>query len=105
MKVTRTLLLRITAGLGVFLVAYSLFRHFTGLGIGEANEKTMFDIIIFAALGIFVYNRKLAADEKKAREAKEKAGKPEPEEIPAEACGESPGTEDGSAGDGGNAKQ
>jgi hypothetical protein len=36
-------------------------------------EKTMFDIVVFAALGLFVYNRKLAGDEKRAREAKEQA--------------------------------
>lgn len=73
MKINRTWLLRITGGLGVFIIAYSLFRHFTGFTIGEANEKTLFDIIVFTALGLFVYNRKLAGDEKKERE-KEQAG-------------------------------
>ncbi|MDR1949981.1 MAG: hypothetical protein LBQ38_11365 [Spirochaetaceae bacterium] len=72
MKITRTWLLRITGGLGFFIIAYSLLRHFTGLSIGEGNEKVLFDIIVFAALGLFVYNRKLAGDEKKEREAKEK---------------------------------
>jgi hypothetical protein len=71
MKVTRTWLLRITAGLGIFLIAYTLFRHFSGIRFNEQFEKYLLDGIVFAALGIFVYNRKLAADEKKAREAKE----------------------------------
>jgi hypothetical protein len=71
MKVTRTWLLRITAGLGIFLIAYSLFRHFSGIRLNEQFEKYLLDGIVFAALGIFVYNRKLAADEKKAREARE----------------------------------
>jgi uncharacterized membrane protein len=73
MKITRKLLLGILAGLGIFIVAYSLFRMLTGIGFGEGVEKTMFDIIIFAALGIFVYNRKIASDEKKEREAEERA--------------------------------
>jgi len=73
MKVTRKLLLRVVAGLGIFIIAYSLFRHFTGIGLDEKIEKNMIDFIVFAALGIFVYNRKLAGDEKKEREAKERA--------------------------------
>jgi hypothetical protein len=73
MKVTRTWLLRITAGLGIFLIAYTLFRHFSGIQLNEQFEKYLLDGIIFAALGLFVYNRKLGADEKKAREAQEHA--------------------------------
>jgi hypothetical protein len=73
MKVTRTGLLRITAGLGIFLIAYSIFRHFSGIQLlGEQAEKYLMDGIVFAALGIFVYNRKLAKDERTAREAKER---------------------------------
>jgi putative Mn2+ efflux pump MntP len=72
MKVTRTLLLWITAGLGFFLIAYTLFGHFSGIRLNEPFEKYLLNGIIFAALGVFVYNRKLAADEKKAREAKER---------------------------------
>ncbi|WP_198429920.1 hypothetical protein [Treponema primitia] len=86
MKLTRTLLLRITAGLGVFLIAYSLFRYFTGIHVNEELEKFLMDGIVFAALGLFIYNRKLSADEKKAREAKEHAELPTelPTELPAE---------------------
>jgi hypothetical protein len=73
MKVTRKLLLGILAGLGIFIIAYSLFRMLTGIGFGEKIEKYMFDVIIFAALGIFIYNRKIAANEKKERDAEEKA--------------------------------
>jgi hypothetical protein len=72
MKVSRIWLLRITGGIGVFIIVYSLIRHFTGFSIGENAEKYMFDTIVFLALGLFMYNRKLAADEKKEREAKEK---------------------------------
>jgi uncharacterized membrane protein len=72
-KVTRKLLLGILAGLGIFIIVYSLFRMLTGIGFGEEIEKTMFDIIIFAALGIFIYNRKIASDEKKDRDAEERA--------------------------------
>ena len=73
MKVTRRLLLGILAALGAFIIAYSLFRQFTGIGFDEQFEKRMFDILMFAALGIFMYNRKLASDEKKERDAKEQA--------------------------------
>ncbi|MDR1352371.1 MAG: hypothetical protein LBK05_03720 [Treponema sp.] len=73
MKVTRKLLLGVLAGLGVFIIAYTLFRQFTGIGFSEDFEKRMFDIVMFAALGIFMYNRKLASDEKKARDAAELA--------------------------------
>jgi hypothetical protein len=73
MKITRTWLLRITGGLGVFIIVYSLIRHFTGFGLGEKLERYMFDVIVFAALGLFMYNRKLASDEKKEREARENA--------------------------------
>jgi hypothetical protein len=73
MKITRVWLLRITGSLGVFIIIYSLIRHFTGFQFDETMEKTIFDIIVFAALGLFIYNRKLAGDEKKEREAKERA--------------------------------
>jgi hypothetical protein len=65
--------MRITLGLGIFLIAYSLFRHFAGLKVDEALEKIIIDGVIFAALGLFFYNRKLAADEKKERERGESA--------------------------------
>jgi hypothetical protein len=73
MKITRRLLLGVLAALGVLIIAYSLFRQFTGIGFDEQFEKRMFDIVMFAALGIFMYNRKLAADEKKERDAAELA--------------------------------
>jgi hypothetical protein len=60
--------MRIAIGLGSLLIAYGLFRHFTGIAVDERLEKIMIDGVIFASLGLFVYNRKLAADEKKERE-------------------------------------
>jgi hypothetical protein len=71
MKLTRTHLLRIALGLAFFLVAYSLFRHFSGIKLDEGFERIMIDGVIFASLGLFLYNRKLAADEKKERERRE----------------------------------
>ena len=79
MKLTRTHLLRIALGLGFFLIAYGLFRHFAGIKVDENFEKIMIDGIIFASLGLFIYNRKLAADEKKERERERKD-----EEAPAD---------------------
>ena len=80
MKISRKTLLIITAALGIFMIVYSLVRYFTGIGLSESMEKYMFDIIIFAALGLFLYNRKLVKDEKQAKAASEEA--PNDEDIP-----------------------
>jgi hypothetical protein len=71
MKLSRKTLLGITAGLGILLIAYSLVRHFAGLKVPEKIERYFMDGVIFAALALFMYNRKLASDERKAREAAE----------------------------------
>lgn len=71
MKIKRSWLLRIVGGIGVFIIVYSLVRQFTGFSLGETAEKYMFDTLTFLALGVFMYNRKLAADEKKEKQAEE----------------------------------
>ncbi|MDR2144373.1 MAG: hypothetical protein LBP29_08395, partial [Treponema sp.] len=71
MKLSRKTLLWITAGLGVALIVYSLIRHFTSFSLGEKVEKYLMDGIVFAALALFMYNRKLASDERKAKAAAE----------------------------------
>jgi hypothetical protein len=58
MKLTRKWLLRIIAGLGVFMAGYMLVSQLTGHRFNETVEMWMFRGIIFAALAIFVYNRK-----------------------------------------------
>ncbi|MDR0377549.1 MAG: hypothetical protein LBH70_07125 [Spirochaetaceae bacterium] len=73
MKLTRIHLLRIAAGLGIFLIVYGFFRHFSGIEVDEGLEKMMIDGVVLASLGLFVYSRKLAADEKKERERGENA--------------------------------
>jgi hypothetical protein len=81
MKVTRKTLLIVTAVLGGFLIVYSAFRMITKIGLPEKYEKWLVDGIIFGALAIFMYNRKLARDEKRAREDAERAAlEPEPVE-------------------------
>jgi len=80
MKITRKTLLIITAGLGVFIIVYSLIREFTGIGLNEAQEKYMMDIVFFGALGLFVYNRKMASDEKNTKAAAEEEEKRRVEE-------------------------
>jgi hypothetical protein len=75
MKFSRKSIMFILIGMAAFILVYSLVRQFLGIRFSDAGEKYMFDIFIFAALGIFVYNRKMANDEKKAREAKEQAEK------------------------------
>ena len=73
MKMKRKYLMRILIAFGVFMIGYGIFRYFTGIGFSEGIEKYIFDIMIFGALGIFIYNRKMIKDEKAAREAKEEA--------------------------------
>ncbi|MDR2364119.1 MAG: hypothetical protein LBD65_06865 [Spirochaetaceae bacterium] len=75
MKIKRSWLLRIIIGIGGFIIVYSLLRHFTGISLGDTAEKYMFDAFTFLALGIFLYNRKLAAEE--AREKKTEEQKPQ----------------------------
>ena len=63
------MLLIIIASMGSFLILYSVFRHLTGKGFSDAAEKYMMDVIMIGALGLFMYNRKMVSDEKKAKEA------------------------------------
>jgi putative Mn2+ efflux pump MntP len=79
-KITRKMLLAITASLGIIIILYSLIRHFTGFGLSERAEKYLFDGIIIAALGLLMYNRKLARDERLAREKAEEAARRAEEE-------------------------
>ncbi|MDR2553147.1 MAG: hypothetical protein LBD31_08290 [Treponema sp.] len=84
-KISRRILLAVTASLGVLIILYALVRHYTGIGLGEQAERYFMDIVIFAALGLFMYNRKLAADEKRAKEAAERESRNPPEETAADA--------------------
>jgi uncharacterized oligopeptide transporter (OPT) family protein len=83
-KIKRSWLIGLIIGMGILMAVYTLVRTFTPLRLGERAEKYFFDTLIFVALGVFVYNRKLAADEKKAasekKEAEERAAAAEKEE-------------------------
>ena len=70
-KVTRKMLIITIVCMGVFLILYSIVRYFTGIGFNERAEKIMMDGIMIAAVGLFIYNRKLIKDEKNAKEAAE----------------------------------
>ena len=71
MKITRKMLLIIVAILGFILIAYGVLQYLTGFTLGESGDKYVSNIIIFSALGIFLYHRKLLKDEKLAKEAAE----------------------------------
>lgn len=73
MKINRSVLLAVTAALGVLLIGYALAKQFVGFSLDEKLEKTFFDGIFIAAIALFLYNRKLAADEKKAADAEKTA--------------------------------
>jgi len=66
-KITRKTLLTIIAVLALLIIAYTLVRRFTSFGLEEKQEKLIMDMIIIAALGLFVFNRKLAKDEQRSR--------------------------------------
>ena len=71
MKVTQKTLLIIIAVLGVLLIAYDVIRHFTGFGEGEEWDRYVSNIILILVLGLFIYSRKLAKDEKQEKEKEE----------------------------------
>ena len=81
MKVTRKMLLWIIVALGVLIIAYGLIRQFTGFGLSEDMEKYFMDGVIIAALGLFMYNRKMLRDERMAREAALRAEEEPEEEV------------------------
>jgi len=83
MKITRNILLKVIAVLGVIIILYGLVRQFTGIKIDDTIEKTVFDFVILIAIGLFFYNRKMAQEEKRAKIAKEEA-KRQAEENPEE---------------------
>jgi type VI protein secretion system component VasK len=72
MKISRVWLLRILLALVFIIVIYSIIRHVTGFTLGENNERFLMNGVVFVALGIFLYNRKIISDEKKERAEKEK---------------------------------
>lgn len=79
MKLSRTLLLWIIAGLGIAMILYAVAKQFIGFTVDPALEKTFFDFIVIGALGILLYNRKLARDE--AAAALEEHKNPAPDET------------------------
>ena len=80
MKVTRKMLLIIVSCLAVLLIAYGVLQHFFDLGISATTGKYITNGIIFAALMLYLYNRKLVKDEIAAKEAAEEAKRRKEEE-------------------------
>ncbi|MDR2181309.1 MAG: hypothetical protein LBN92_01365 [Treponema sp.] len=86
-KPTRKMLLGIAAALGIILILYALLAEFLHVKLPEKIERYFMDAIVFGALAIFMYNRKLAGDERKAREAAEQEAASQAEEAPASESG------------------
>ncbi|MDR0323997.1 MAG: hypothetical protein LBI12_06100 [Treponema sp.] len=72
-KLTRKKILIILTALGASLILYGLIRHFTNWEPPETFDSYFTNVIIVAALILFVYNRKMIKDERLAKEAEEKA--------------------------------
>ena len=45
--------------MGLILIAYGLFRHFTDFEISEKFDKYFTNIFVIGAIVIFMYNRKI----------------------------------------------
>ncbi|MDR2900511.1 MAG: hypothetical protein LBV20_03195, partial [Treponema sp.] len=73
--IKRSTLLGLTIALAALLLIYTFLRTFTPIKLDVEGERIAMNCIMFGALGIFVMNRKLVADEKKEAEAKEAAEK------------------------------
>lgn len=48
------------------MVGYTALRQLFGFSLGERFEQNIFNGLVIAAVGVFVLNRKLVADEAKA---------------------------------------
>jgi hypothetical protein len=71
----RSTLLGLTIALAALLLIYTALRTFTPLKLDETGERYVMNGIMLAALGIFVANRRIVAEEKKEAEAKDAAEK------------------------------
>jgi hypothetical protein len=63
----------ILASLAVILVAYGFLRMNVGPFLPKPIDEGLPDFIIFAAVGIMLWNRKILGDDKKAAEARKAA--------------------------------
>ncbi|MDR2900362.1 MAG: hypothetical protein LBV20_02420 [Treponema sp.] len=79
--IKRSTLLGITIGLAALLLIYTFLRTFTPLKLDESQERIAMNCLMFCALGIFVMNRQIVAQEKKEAEAKEAAEKAKMAEV------------------------
>lgn len=61
----RSVLFGITIGLAVLLLTYTFLRTFTPVKLDESGERFLMYGIMLAAVGIFVLNRKIVAEEQK----------------------------------------
>jgi thiol:disulfide interchange protein len=71
--IKRTTLLGLTIALAALLLTYTFLRTFTSIKLDQAGERIAMICLICCALGIFIMNRRLAAEEKKENEAQEAA--------------------------------
>lgn len=73
MKITPKLVLLIVGGIGALIIIYGLVRQFIPIDIDENTEKVAINVLLFGTLGFYLYARKLISDERRAKEAAEKA--------------------------------
>jgi type VI protein secretion system component VasK len=71
----RSVLLKITIVLAALLLIYTFLRTFTPIKLDETGERIAMNGVMLLAIGIFIMNRRVVAEEKKEAEAKEAAEK------------------------------
>jgi hypothetical protein len=70
MKPGKNFFFIVLIALAAILVAYGLLRNRFGPFLPAAIDKNLPDVIMFSAVGIMLWNRKILGDEKKAAAAR-----------------------------------
>jgi hypothetical protein len=84
--------------LAVVLIAYGLLRSKFGPFLPESIDKNLPNAVMFAAVGIMLWNRKILGDERKAAAARKLEEEEAEAARQAEAAGEEKGGEGGEIG-------
>jgi hypothetical protein len=70
MKAGKKLFYILLGALAALLLAYGLLRMKIGPFLPAAIDKNLPDVVMFSAIGIMLWNRKILSDEKKAEAAR-----------------------------------
>jgi hypothetical protein len=97
MKVSRKFFLISLGSLAGILIVYGLLRWKFGAFLPAAVDKNLPDFIMFAAVGIMLWNRKQRSDETKAEAERKRVEAAAAEEAAAEVGGSQEASDDSKA--------